>query len=68
MWLHEVKPDTEEADGLARHIMNSLAKAWAWDHNIKATAVVRKIGEGEAEWGNGQSGAQTLSCAKKAES
>lgn len=43
MWLHEVIPGTAEADDLARRIMNSLAKAWAWDHSIEATVVVHKI-------------------------
>ena len=50
MWLHEIKPGTEEADRLARRIMNSLARAWEFDHNIEATAVVQKIGKEKTEW------------------
>lgn len=42
MWLHEVQPGTKEADELARKIMTSLAKAWAWDHGIEAEVVVRR--------------------------
>ena len=57
MWLHEVQPGTKEADELARRILTSLAKAWAWDHGIQGEITVTKIGEeGEKTWEEVQQG------------
>lgn len=49
MYLDEIDVNSPEADALARKILTALVDAWAWDHQIKATVEIEKIGKNERE-------------------